>query len=116
MGQDKDKFQHVNSPCHAKKIKGTHAKVHPCYAILFICIRVNGVSVAYTTNQNVIIYNDHVLQGEAKNTEKQYIAAQGCLPVTVEDFWTAIYQENCRIIVMTTKEVERGRVSLLNNF
>lgn len=50
------------------------------------------------------------MQGEAKNTKKQYIAAQGCLPATVEDFWTAIYQENSRIIVMTTKEVEKGRV------
>lgn len=54
------------------------------------------------------------LQGEAKNTKKQYIAAQGCLPATVEDFWAAIYQENSRIIVMTTKEVEKGRVSIPN--
>lgn len=52
------------------------------------------------------------LQGEASSTERQYIAAQGCLPVTVEDFWKMIYQENSRIIVMTTKELERGRVSV----
>lgn len=42
-------------------------------------------------------------------TSKRYIAAQGCLPSTVEDFWKMVFQENSRIIVMTTKEVERGR-------
>ncbi|XP_026537341.1 tyrosine-protein phosphatase non-receptor type 11-like [Notechis scutatus] len=41
---------------------------------------------------------------------KVYIATQGCLQSTVNDFWTMIYQENTHIIVMTTKEVERGRL------
>ncbi|XP_032236419.1 tyrosine-protein phosphatase non-receptor type 11 [Nematostella vectensis] len=53
--------------------------------------------------------NANYISGESRGTEKQYIAAQGCLPVTVEDFWAMVYQENTRIIVMTTKEVERGR-------
>ncbi|CAH3121828.1 unnamed protein product [Porites lobata] len=39
----------------------------------------------------------------------RYIAAQGCLQRTVEDFWKMVFQENSRIVVMTTKEVERGR-------
>jgi hypothetical protein len=42
--------------------------------------------------------------------KKTYIATQGCLPATVCDFWRMIWQENSRIIVMTTKEVERGKV------
>lgn len=41
---------------------------------------------------------------------KVYIATQGCLQNTVSAFWLMVLQENTRVIVMTTKEVERGRV------
>jgi len=40
---------------------------------------------------------------------KTYIATQGCLPNTIEDFWNMIWQENTRVIVMTTKEIERTK-------
>lgn len=40
---------------------------------------------------------------------KTYISTQGCLANTVVDFWRMLVQENAQIIVMTTKEVERGR-------
>ncbi|XP_075459755.1 tyrosine-protein phosphatase non-receptor type 11-like isoform X2 [Ascaphus truei] len=40
---------------------------------------------------------------------KVYIATQGCLQNTVCDFWAMVYQENTRVIVMTTKEMERSR-------
>ncbi|CAD5113873.1 DgyrCDS3037 [Dimorphilus gyrociliatus] len=33
-----------------------------------------------------------------------FIATQGCLPHTIEDFWTMIWNENTRLIVMLTKE------------
>uniref|UniRef100_A0A3B5KWT4 Tyrosine-protein phosphatase domain-containing protein n=1 Tax=Xiphophorus couchianus TaxID=32473 RepID=A0A3B5KWT4_9TELE len=38
-----------------------------------------------------------------------FIATQGCLQNTVNDFWKMVYQENAHVIVMTTKEMERGR-------
>ncbi|XP_057613570.1 tyrosine-protein phosphatase non-receptor type 11-like [Chionomys nivalis] len=41
--------------------------------------------------------------------KKSYIATQGCLPNTVNDFWRMVFQENSRVISMTTKEVERGK-------
>ncbi|XP_037822790.1 tyrosine-protein phosphatase corkscrew isoform X5 [Lucilia sericata] len=40
---------------------------------------------------------------------KTYIATQGCLANTITDFWNMIWQENTRVIVMTTKEYERGK-------
>ncbi|KAK7868473.1 hypothetical protein R5R35_011217 [Gryllus longicercus] len=40
---------------------------------------------------------------------KYYIATQGCLPSTTADFWSMVWQENTRVIVMTTKEIERGK-------
>lgn len=42
---------------------------------------------------------------------RKYIATQGCLNSTVTDFWRMVWQENCKVIVMTTKETERGKVS-----
>uniref|UniRef100_G3PSG6 protein-tyrosine-phosphatase n=1 Tax=Gasterosteus aculeatus aculeatus TaxID=481459 RepID=G3PSG6_GASAC len=41
--------------------------------------------------------------------KKSYIATQGCLQNTISDFWRMVFQENSRVIVMTTKEVERGK-------
>ncbi|XP_063234398.1 tyrosine-protein phosphatase non-receptor type 11-like isoform X7 [Bacillus rossius redtenbacheri] len=48
---------------------------------------------------------DPLMDGYAKF----YIATQGCLPSTVPDFWDMVWQENTRVIVMTTKEIERGK-------
>lgn len=50
---------------------------------------------------------DESIVGDSK---KHYIATQGCLPNTIEDFWRMVLQENSRVVVMTTKEVERGKV------
>lgn len=52
-------------------------------------------------------------ESKCNNTKpkKSYIATQGCLQNTVNDFWRMVFQENSRVIVMTTKEVERGKVT-----
>ena len=54
-----------------------------------------------------------IFQAEEDSLEpkKTYIATQGCLQGTVTDFWRMAWQENSRVIVVTTKEVERGKVS-----
>ena len=40
----------------------------------------------------------------------RYIACQGPLAHTVEDFWSAIWQEGIRTVAMITPEEERGRI------
>ena len=55
--------------------------------------------------------NGNYISGEVPGSERRYIATQGCLPATVMDFWKMTWQENTRVIVMTTNEMERGRVS-----
>ncbi|XP_038173547.1 tyrosine-protein phosphatase non-receptor type 11-like [Arvicola amphibius] len=59
--------------------------------------------------------NANIIRGEFQTKwhnskpKKSYIATQGCLKNTVNDFWRMVFQENSRVISMTTKEVERGK-------
>jgi len=52
---------------------------------------------------------DALAQHSQGKLAKQYIATQGCVPGTRIDLWRMIWQEGTRIVVMTTKEVERGK-------
>lgn len=49
-----------------------------------------------------------MLQGY--NCKKEYIAAQGPLPGTVDEFWRMIWEKNVHTLVMLTKCNESGRV------
>uniref|UniRef100_K7G6E3 Tyrosine-protein phosphatase non-receptor type n=2 Tax=Archelosauria TaxID=1329799 RepID=K7G6E3_PELSI len=60
-------------------------------------------------NANYIKPQSTPEDGRSSEHCKVYIATQGCLQTTVNDFWAMVYQENTHVIVMTTKEVERGR-------
>ena len=60
-------------------------------------------------NTDYINANRIVTSDEGDLYRKEYIATQGCLTGTRADFWQMVWQEQTRVIVMTTKEVERDR-------
>nr|CAI5859650.1 unnamed protein product [Callosobruchus analis] len=57
---------------------------------------------------NDYINANHVTMCEAGVTNR-YIATQGPLPNTVDDFWQMILEQDCDLIVMLTTLSERGR-------
>ncbi|KAK7998637.1 hypothetical protein PG991_015116 [Apiospora marii] len=46
----------------------------------------------------------------ASRSKKRYIASQGPLPATFEDFWSVIWDQDVRVIVMLTAQSEGGQL------
>ncbi|KAI0397111.1 hypothetical protein F5Y17DRAFT_10978 [Xylariaceae sp. FL0594] len=47
---------------------------------------------------------------QASRSHKRYIAAQGPLPATFDDFWSVVWDQDVRVIVMLTAEEEGGQL------
>ncbi|GAB1313691.1 phosphotyrosine-specific ptp2-like protein [Madurella fahalii] len=47
---------------------------------------------------------------QANRSHKRYIASQGPLPATFEDFWSVVWDHDVRVIVMLTAESEGGQL------
>ncbi|XP_077357114.1 receptor-type tyrosine-protein phosphatase beta isoform X1 [Festucalex cinctus] len=44
------------------------------------------------------------------NFRREYVATQGPLPATKDDFWRMLWEHGARVVVMVTQCVEKGRV------
>ncbi|KAJ3597475.1 hypothetical protein NHX12_000998, partial [Muraenolepis orangiensis] len=74
----------------------------------------NDTRVRLQNADPAVVGSDYINANYVKNTlrpddKKVFIASQGCLATTVNDFWQMVWQEKTRIIVMTTRLVEKGR-------
>lgn len=52
-----------------------------------------------------------VNSSQGNNFRREYIATQGPLPGTKDDFWKMVWEQNVHNVVMVTQCVEKGRVS-----
>lgn len=69
---------------------------------------------------NILPYDDTIVNLpdnkyiNASWINNQYIATQGPLPDTIDDFWDMIWHTNCKTIIMLTSLEEKGKVKCEN--
>ncbi|WVR06810.1 hypothetical protein IAU60_003846 [Kwoniella sp. DSM 27419] len=51
---------------------------------------------------------------QPRGTSRRYIATQGPLDATFQDFWTLVWEQDVRVIVMITKQFEGGLIKCGN--
>ena len=54
----------------------------------------------------------YCLRMQGYHSEQEYIATQGPLEQTVEDFWRMVWEQNTATIIMLTNLVELGKVTV----
>jgi len=56
--------------------------------------------------------NANRIRASSETNGREYIATQGPLPATVNDFWHMVQQEMVKCIVMITREIEGLKVCI----
>uniref|UniRef100_A0A7M4EXN7 Receptor-type tyrosine-protein phosphatase S n=1 Tax=Crocodylus porosus TaxID=8502 RepID=A0A7M4EXN7_CROPO len=95
------RFISANLPCN--KFKNRLVNIMP-YETTRVCLQpIRGVEGSDYINASFI---------DGYRQQKAYIATQGPLAETTEDFWRMLWENNSTIVVMLTKLREMGRVSV----
>ncbi|KAG2453523.1 hypothetical protein HYH02_001743 [Chlamydomonas schloesseri] len=75
----------------------------------------NRVKISGEDGQDYI--NASLVQSAAEETPSWcYIAAQGPLASTVDDFWKMVFENNCSILIMLTRTVENNHIKCADYF
>lgn len=98
---DSSKFVTANLPCNKHKNRLVH--ILPYESTRVYLTPIHGIEGSDYINASFI---------EGYRYRSAYIAAQGPLQDTAEDFWRMLWEHNSTIVVMLTKLKEMGRVSL----
>lgn len=97
---DSTRFVAANLPCNKHKNRLVHILPYESTRVCLAPIR--GVEGSDYINASFI---------DGYRYRNAYIAAQGPLQETAEDFWRMLWEHNSTIVVMLTKLKEMGRVS-----
>ncbi|KAF7536856.1 hypothetical protein G7Z17_g12968 [Cylindrodendrum hubeiense] len=121
-----DKFLHIEVD-EQSRMKAAYAAFNPCNSGKQNPIQLCGVEKGVKNRYKDILPFEHArvkLQEKpmgscdyvnashlkASRSNKRYIATQGPLPATFEDFWSVIWEQDVRVIVMLTAESEGGQL------
>eukprot|EP01095_Lingulamoeba_sp_RSL-Kostka_P014224 TRINITY_DN613_c0_g1_i3.p1 TRINITY_DN613_c0_g1~~TRINITY_DN613_c0_g1_i3.p1 ORF type:complete len:257 (+),score=63.88 TRINITY_DN613_c0_g1_i3:44-814(+) len=97
---DFDESLYISALEEENKTKNRYANVLPIENTRVKLKKIDSDQNSDYINANYISINDE---------EKVYIASQGCLPTTQDDFWRMIWEEDADTIVMVTKLIENNR-------
>ena len=100
--KNKDEFSCSEGDSEANRKKNRYKDILPFNYSRVVLSEFPGIPGSGYINANYINYetDENLVAGAPF---KQYIATQGCVGSTRADFWQMVWQEQSRLIVMTTK-------------
>lgn len=81
---------------------------YPAFPLLYVSVFVIDDSTRVPLGENKDYINASYIKIANSGAEYYYIATQGPLPTTTDDFWQMVLENNSNVIAMITKEKEGG--------